>query len=279
MLAFAGGVLAPGLGFMLTGRLPLAILTAVTGLAVVLVVPIAVVDGMLGSVEKLPSILIVASAAVRFGTAAIAAFLAFRDPPRIYKPYEHLWWAAGFVLVSFAINDGLRTRVASERVAQFGFVTDTSLAPSTETGTMVVITKRGFNPATLQIGDLIAVAPKTTSWAGELPGFARVIALPGSVVEVKENGQLIVDGFPAITRDCPATVPHHGFVCTWERQATTQGERERYTTSTSFARAFPPTSVGKGQLFVLPDDRGRQLKAPAGLVSVTDLLGPITVAQ
>ena len=279
MMAFAGGVLAPGLGFMLTGRLPLAILTGVLSIAIVLLVPLMVVDGVFGTIDRLPSYLIVTSAALRFGAAAIAAFLAFRDPPRVYRPFEHIWWAAGFVVVSFAVNDGLRTRIAYEQVAEFGFVTDTSLVPTTTPGAMTVIIKRGFDVSRVKVGDLVAIKRQSASWDGELPGFVRVIALPGSVVEMKNNGNLFVDNFPVIQTDCPASVPHHGYTCTHEKQATKEGSHERNTTATSFSREFTPTSVGKGQIFVLPDDRGRQLKAPAGLVAMGDVLGAVVVAR
>jgi hypothetical protein len=82
-----------------------------------------------------------------------------------------------------------------------------------------------------------------------------------------------------VAAPCPATVPHGGLVCTEERQATTTGEARRRTTTTSIPRVFPPTSVGPGQVFVLPDDRGRQLRAPAGLVAITDLEGRVVPSR
>jgi len=278
MIAFAGGVLAPGLGFWLTGRAAPALLTAALAVGAVLIVPLVVIDADLG-VKHMPALLIAVSAGVRFGAAALAAFLAFRDAPRAFKPFEHPWWAVGFVLLTFFGNTTLRDRVASPRVAAFGYSLDTALAPTAEAGTMVVVQRRGFDATKARINDLIAMTPKSPSWSGELFGFARVIALPGSVVEINESGQVKVDGFPVITTPCAPTVPHNGRACLHEKQATPQGAVERYTTTTSFSREYAPTSVGQGQLFVLPDDRGRKLAAPAGLINVADVAGLAVIAR
>lgn len=293
MIAFAGGVVAPGLGLWLTGRLPAALLTAVASVVAVLVVPLLVVDGVVGSVERLPSLLLAVSASIRFGAAILAAWCAFRDPPRVYKAYEHAWWAAGFVLVSFVASTTLRDRVAFGRVASFGFgcvlgTRGVATCPGEEGSpsmrqdrplTMAVIVKRGFVPAAVAINDVVAVRGASSSWSGSLPAFVRVIARAGSTVSVDENGRVSVDGFPVVAEPCAPTVPHYGLPCTIERQATDTGTAERIVVRTSFPREFSTTSVGPGQVFVLPDDRGRQLQAPAGLVSLADLEGRVVVAQ
>jgi hypothetical protein len=293
MIAFAGGVIAPGLGLWLTGRLPAALLTAALAIAAVLVVPLLVVDGVVGSVERLPSLLLAVSAAIRFSAAVIAAWFAFRDPPRAFKPYEHAWWAVGFVLLSFVASTSLRDRVAFDRVASFAFgckVGDSGVtacpgeegAPSLREDrpvTMAVIVKRGFVPANVDVNDVVAIRADTTSWKGRLPGIARVIAKAGSTVRVDENGRITVDGFPVVGDPCVATVPHFGLPCTAEKQATPTGAKERVVVRTSFPREFPTTSVGPGQVFVLPDDRGRQLQAPAGLVNLADLEGRVVAAR
>jgi len=293
MIAFAGGVIAPGLGLWLTGRLPAALLTAALAIAAVLVVPLLVVDGVMASVERLPSLLLAVSAAIRFGAAVIAAWFAFRDPPRAFKPYEHVWWAAGFVLLSFIASTSIRDRVAFDRVASFGFgcvvgASGVAACPGEEGApsmredrpvTMAIIVKRGFVAADVAVNDVVAVRASTHSWKGKLPGFARVIAKAGSTVSVDENGRITVDGFPVVAEPCPATVPHFGLPCTAEKQATSGGARERVVVRTSLPREFPTTSVGPGQVFVLPDDRGRQLHAPAGLIALADLEGRIVVAR
>jgi hypothetical protein len=282
MIAFAAGVVAPGLGFVLTARPVAGLFTALVSVAVTLLVPVLVVDGVVGSVEILPSILIAATAVVRFGTAAVAAVLAFRDGPRVFRPYEHPWWAVGFVLVTFVASVKLRNELAYARVAAFDATLNTALRPAVAEDQLLVVVKRGFDPARVAINDVVAVRAGSPSFPRDpaLPakdparrGFARVIALAGSTVEVKEDGGVVVDGFPVVAAPCPATFPHEGHVCTEEKQATTSGEARRMTTATSFARSVPPTSVGPGQVFVLPDDRGRKLHAPAGLVSVVDLEG------
>jgi hypothetical protein len=288
MIAFASGVLAPGLGFLLTARPIAAAFTAVLSLALTVVIPVLVVDGVVGSVDMMPSLLIAITAFVRFGSAGIAALLAFRDAPRAFRPYEHIWWAAGFVLLTFVVSGKVRDAVATGHVAAFDFPMNTALRPSVADDRMVIVVKRGFEPARVAINDVVAVRadshsfPRDPALPPEQParrGFARVIALPGSTVEVKEDGAVIVDGFPVIAQPCPATFPAEGHICVEENQATTRGEAHRMTTSTSFARTFAPTAVGPGYLFVLPDDRGRKLYAPAGLVAVSDLEGLVVAAR
>ncbi len=294
MIVFAGGVIAPGLGFWLSGRLAPALLTAALATAAIILVPLMSVDGVVGNVDRLPSILVVVSAAIRFGAAAIAAYLAFRDGPRVYRSFEHPWWAAGFILVTFVSSGALRDRVVSPRVAAFAFgcvvgdrSTDSvgiaecaSPDDARQRSTMVVIVKRGFRGDALAVNDVVAVAPKSASWSGEQPGVTRVIAVAGSTVSVNgDDGVVTVDGFPVIAAPCDANTPHFGRPCTLEKQATPSGARARTITRTSFPRGFETTSVGKGQVFVLPDDRGRQMNAPAGLVAISDIEGTVVVAQ
>lgn len=288
MIAFAAGVLAPGLGFLLTARPIAAAFTAVLSVALTVVVPVLVVDGVFGSVDLLPSLLIAITAFVRFGSAGIAALLAFRDAPRAFRPYEHLWWSAGFVLLTFVVSGKVRDAVATDHVAAFDFPLNTALRPAVAEDRMVVVVKRGFEAARVAVNDVVAVRADSHSFPRDpaLPpeqharrGFARVIALPGSTVEVKEDGAVVVDGFPVIAQPCPATFPAEGHVCVEEKQATTRGEAHRMTTSTSFARTFAPTAVGPGYVFVLPDDRGRKLYAPAGLVATGDLEGLVVPAR
>jgi hypothetical protein len=145
--------------------------------------------------------------------------------------------------------------------------------------TMAIIVKRGFVAADVAVNDVVAIRASTHSWKGKLPGFARVIAKAGSTVSVDENGRITVDGFPVVAEPCPATVPHFGLPCTAEKQATSGGAKERVVVRTSLPREFPTTSVGPGQVFALPDDRGRQLHAPAGLIALADLEGRVVVAR
>jgi hypothetical protein len=288
MIAFAAGVVAPGLGFLLTARPVAAAFTALVSLAVSIVVPVLVIDGVVGSVDLLPSLVAFAMMFVSVISSALSAAFAFRDPPRVFRPYEHPWWAIGFGLFSLIGSLQFRWHVVGDNVAAFDFSMSTALRPSVAELDRLVIVKRGFEPARVAINDLVAVRadshsfPRNPALEPSQPsrrGFARVIALPGSTVEVKEDGGVVVDGFPVIAAPCPATVPAEGHVCIAERQATTRGEAQRMTTATSFARAFAPTAVGAGYVFVLPDDRGRKLYAPAGLVAVGDLEGLVVPAR
>ena len=284
ILVYLAGIPVPGLGFLLTGRLVPAIATAVTAMATLVLVPLLSID-VLDRTDLLPTLMMVSSLAVRLASSSIAAWLAFTDTPRSYRTFEHAWWAFGFALVvTVAWINTLKWVVP--KVATIAYVLDTSLAPQAEPYTRVVITARGFDRDHVAINDLVAVQGGSPSWSGvadptlaSLPGFARVVATAGSVVEVDINGNVKVDGFPVIATPCPPTVPHHGRSCTVEKQATTGGTKERYTTATSFAREFPATSVGPGQVFVLPDDRGRKLTAPAGLIAVGDLAGRVVIAR
>lgn len=283
MMAFAAGVFCPGLGLVTTGRLPLALVAVALWLGVYLVLPVVVVDRAPDLLHRLPSLVLAANAFVWFGAAIIAAGLAWRDGPRLRKSYEHPWYLVGFFVVVFVgfaqLRDSLlRTQVIIEPLWT------TALQPAVGEGTLLITVRRGFDGADLRINDVVAVADSGPPFDPKEPAgkkkrsYARVIALPGSVVEVKDDGAIFVDGFPVITAPCPPTVLAAGRSCVHEKQATTAGTAERMTTATSFARAFSPTAVGPGQVFLLPDDRGRQLLAPAGLVSFSAIEGRVVVA-
>ena len=281
MMAFAAGMLAPGLGLMMTGRLAVALLTALVSLAVGLVVPVIVIDFFPDNLDKLPAMVFAGGAAVRFGTAVVAAWLAHSDGQRQRKPFEHPWWLLGFLVVVFFGTTQIRDRVGA-RVVAFDRLADTALRPLVTENALLVIKKRGFVAEQLAINDVVALpgkGPKLDPDSDARRGYARVIALAGSTVEVKEDGSVVVDGFPIVSGPCPSSVPHAGHSCTHEKQASPQGTAERFTTTTSFARSFPLTSVGPGQVFVLPDDRGRQLRAAAGLVVLTEIEGVVVVAR
>ena len=280
MLAFAAGMVAPGLGLMMTGRLWPALATAVVSFVVGVLLPLVVVTSFPARLDTLPALVFAGGAAVRFGTSVVAAWLAHNDGPRVRQGFEHPWWLLGFLVVVFFGTAQVRDRVSADVVA-FDRLADSALRPLVRENALLVINKRGFRGEQLAINDVVAVpgrGPELEQGAARR-GYTRVIALPGSTVEVKEDGSVVVDGFPVVNGACPPTIPHAGHSCTWEKQATTKGTVERYTTATSFSRAFPPTSVGPGQVFVLPDDRGRQLRAAAGLVAFTEIEGVVVVSR
>lgn len=280
MMAFAAGVFCPGLGLVMTGRIAAAAVVVVAWVCTYVLAPILVIDHAPDLLPKLPSILLASNAAVWFGAAIVAAGLAWKDGARERKLYEHWWILVGwFVVVFVGFSQVRNTLVRSQVLLQP--IYDTSLRPTVVEGTLVVVPVRGFDPKDLRVNDLVALpgAGKVLDDKGSRDlGYARVIGVAGNVVEVKEDGAVYVDGFAVVTTPCAATVPHDGHSCAHEKQATPQGAVERDTTATSFARAFPPTSVGPTQVFVLPDDRGRQLPAPAGLVDVKDIAGKAIVA-
>lgn len=293
-LAFIGGQLTPGLGFLLTGRPLLALLTWAILAAAILVLPLLIIDGVLPiGAEYLLSAHYLFFSVGCFVSAIVAGVLAVRDPPRRFTPYEGPWLVLGFVVLSFATRHALWSRVLDARVVSYGLVPETSMAPTYDPWSRVSIIKRGFQPHKLAINDIVAVragawkkaAPSSSSPSPSdasaavtppsYPGITRVIATAGNTVVVDDNGAIFVDGFPVVRTPCSALVPHNGLSCTMEKQATPQGAVERPVTSTSFPRTFTATSVGVGQVFVLPDDRGRKLDAPAGLVAVADVLGRV----
>jgi hypothetical protein len=281
MMAFAAGMIAPGLGLMMTGRLAFALLTALVSVVVGILVPVVVVDAFPASLDKLPAMVFAGGAAVRFGTSVVAAWLAHSDGQRERKGFEHPWWLVGFLVVVFFGTSQLRDRVGA-RVVAFDRLADSALRPMVSENALMVINKRGFAPEKLAINDVVAVpgrGPVLEENGAPRRGYARVIGLAGSTVEVKEDGSVVVDGFPIVNAPCPPTVPHAGHSCVFEKQATPQGIAERYTTTTSFARAFPLTSVGPGQVFVLPDDRGHKLRAAAGLVAFPEIEGVVVIAR
>lgn len=282
MMAFAAGMIAPGLGLLMTGRWVVALLTVLVSLAVGLGVPLLVVDLMPARLDKLPALVFAGGAAVRFGTSVVAAWLAHHDGARARTPFEHPWWLLGFLLVVFFGTTQVRDRIGSQ-VVTFDRLADGALRPAISENALLVIKKRGYDPERLAINDIVALPGKGPLLDGPAGparrGYARVIALAGSTVEVKPDGAVVVDGFPIVNSPCPPTQPHAGHSCVSEKQATATGTVERFTTATSFARAFSLTSVGPGQVFVLPDDRGRQLRAAAGLFALTEIEGVVVVAR
>jgi hypothetical protein len=280
MVAFAAGVFCPGLGFVLTGRAVAGAFAVALWLLVYLVIPVLVIDHAPEKIAILPSLMLAANAAIWFGAAIIAGVLAWRDGPRARKGYEHWWWIIGWFVVVFGGFSQLRNRLLFDQMAMEP-LRDTSLRPAVPEGRLLIIQKRGFDKGAVAINDVVAVEgaglpiDEQRSWRG----YARVIAKAGSVVEVKADGAVVVDGFPVVNTPCPATVPHEGHSCVHEKQATPQGTVERDTTATSFTRTFPPTSVGPGQVFVLPDDRGQKLVAPAGLIETRLIEGKVIVAE
>jgi hypothetical protein len=275
-IALIAGQLAPGLGFMLTGRPLLAVTTWLAFAVAILALPVLMIDGHAPwGPELLLSVHYIVFSAGCLLTAIAAAVLAVKDPPRRFGTLETPWLVLGFVVVSFAARHALWTRLLDRYVVTYALVPETSMAPDYAAWAKVSIIKRGFQPHKIAINDVVGIAANTTGWSKPYPGVARVIATAGSVVVVDEKGDISVDGFPVVRTPCPATVPHNGMSCTAEKQATPQGAVFRNTTSSSFPRTFTSTTVGLGQVFVLTDDRGRKLEAPAGLIAVSDILGRV----
>ncbi len=279
MMAFVAGF-CPGLGLVMTGRFVAGAVLFVVWVLHYFLLPVLVIDHAPDLLPSLPALQRATTAFFWLFSGVVAAGLAFKDGARVRKPYEHWWLLAGWFFFSYLIALQFRTHVVQNQVV-FEAVWDTALRPTVPEGTLLIVPKRGFDASQLQINDLVAVPGRGPSFGDKPPldGYARVIGLAGSVVEVKEDGAVFVDGFPVVTTACAATVPHDGHACAHEKQATKTGAVERDTTATSFARAFTPTSVGPSQVFLLPDDRGHQLVAPAGLVDVKDIAGKVIVTQ
>ncbi len=275
-LALIAGHLAPGLGFLLTGRPLLALATWLFFAVAMVGAPILIIDGHAPvGPDLLLSVHYITFSAGCLLTAIVAAILAVKDPPRRFGVFETPWLILGFLVVSFSARHAIWTRILVPHVVTYATVPETSMAPEYEAWAKVSIIKRGFQPHKLAINDVVGIAPNSTAWSEAYPGIARVVATAGSSVVVDEKGDVYVDGFPVVRTACAATVPHNGMSCTSEKQATPQGAVFRNTTASSFPRTFTPTTVGLGQVFVLPDDRGRKLKAPAGLVALSDVLGHV----
>ena len=129
-----------------------------------------------------------------------------------------LFWcgmALALVLVLGVAQTSLPPGVALAKPIQ---VSDGSMAPTLERGTMVIATRLWGNP---QRWDVVAYNPREGALE---PG--RVIGLPGDVVEVR-NGQLFVNGLIA-------SEPYARDPITYE---------------------LPPVTLDAGAYFVLGDNR------------------------
>ena len=162
-LAFIGGQLTPGLGFLLTGRPLLALLTWGILAAAILALPVSIIDGVLPiGAEYLLSAHYLFFSIGCFVSAIVAGVLAARDPPRPFSALEGPWLVLGFVVVSFATRHALWSRVLDAHVVTYGLVPETSMAPTYEAWSRVSIIKRGFQPYKLAVNDVVAV--RAGSW-------------------------------------------------------------------------------------------------------------------
>lgn len=289
LYALVAGLAAPGLGLFVVGRAAAGVAVLVLSLAGAILVPLLAIEGTLFSLPDLPHTLQAVVLTFWLPSAALAAGLAWKDGPRQPKHYEHVWWVLGFALCSYAARSFVDRLIVSEYIVQMAFVADTSLSPEVPPGTLVLAVRRGFDPARVQPGDVVAVrfrfdppdsddsprnGPASATADGakteERLAFARVIAGPGHKVVV-EDGRPVVDGAPVQEAPCTGVLGAGG-PCARETLPT-GGEAHHTTSSTPARRRLPEVVVGDGQLFVLPDDRSASLSAPAGIVDGKDVIG------
>ena len=196
LLAALCGLLAPGAGLCYAGRwrLALGVATAYVGAAVV--VPLVVVERGVDA-SRLPGLIVAASLslwvpALVFGVLAAALAPASSGPRPAWR---HPWWLFGFVLVTHAGASIARGQVA-ERVVTVVAVTRQLPRLQLDPPAAFVVVRRGFAPASLTPGELVAVTRD-----GGLQ-VARVEAIDGASVslDLGAGALLQIDGTDVIGR-------------------------------------------------------------------------------
>jgi hypothetical protein len=122
-LAIVLGVVAPGSGLLYAGKPKLAVTVLALFWAVVTVgVPWIVVDN---DPARIVQWSVTAFIILTIASALTGGMFAGLSRPSTRKPYQHLWWVAGFALLAHVGASQLRTRVVGEHIASFALVDNT----------------------------------------------------------------------------------------------------------------------------------------------------------
>lgn len=178
LIAALCGVLAPGAGLLYAGRWRLALGVLVAFLGVAVLVPWLLVDRD-ADLSRLPDVIVAASVSLWVPSlvfGVIAAAMAPAQPgPRPF--WRHPWWVFGFVLLSHAGASIARGQVA-ERVVMVVAVDRQLPRLQLDPPAAFVVARRGFDDATLAVGELVAVEKEGRA------ALARVVSLGESAVQL-----------------------------------------------------------------------------------------------
>lgn len=157
LIAALCGVLAPGAGLFYAGRWRLAFAVLVAFLGIAVVVPLVVVDRGV-DLARLPALIVAASLslwvpALVFGVVSAMVAPAAGGPRPAWR---HPWWVFGFVLMTHAGASIARGQIAA-RVVTVVVVERQLPRLQLDPPAAFVVARRGFDPASLVGGELVAV--------------------------------------------------------------------------------------------------------------------------
>lgn len=184
-----------------------------------------------------------------------------QDKPRFLRRVQRsAWTPLVVVLIVLALIQGFAFKVYH--------IPSRSMQPTLEVGERVIVNRLPPARDSIEVGDLVAFeepeswgSPKSPShlrrvagWVGDIIGFGpsntvavvkRVIAKEGQTVSCcDDEGAIIVDGVSVPPPYEANDYPFSSGVVDCQTQPTSQ-------------RCFAPFTVGKGELFVLGDNRTR----------------------
>lgn len=173
LLAALCGVLAPGAGLCYAGRWRLALGVAAAYVGAAVLVPLVVVDRGLDP-ARLPDLIKAAALALWVPALVFGVLAAVLAPPSTgpRPAWRHPWWLFGFVLVTHA-GASLATRQVAAHVVTVVAVTRQLPRLQLEPPAAFVVVRTGFAPATLALGELVAVAHDGTDQLARVEAIER----------------------------------------------------------------------------------------------------------
>ena len=220
-LAFLGGLLGLGLGYLYVGRIGYAIVFAVAGYVLTFAA-----GWTRFVVDPIGWYAFLSGAALLFLVQLVhPAVLAWSQPVAPSKPYNRWWWYIAWVAGSTAVSFVL----VPDRATAFGYehysIPAGSMSPTVRPGDRIVVDTWRYRNAPPAFGDIVVC-----DFGDGTLLVKRVVGVPGDTIELR--GPLLVrNGAPV---DEPYLNSEQGMT----------------------PRDFAPLTLGADEFFVLGDNRG-----------------------